>query len=194
MWPFCFACLQRIIVVFFFACLFYFVWMSGNTSVWTLDMHDKKSCCWLWTSCGQAEQKSIGGTHYFFLTLGGQSLIGKSHLIHTCLQKLSILFTKKDWSAAAMVGWDVHTEHTIWTCYYLSAKFIQWCSAMRCVCIAKMGLGVGRRAGLPVTLYNICHARQLSLALLIRLYKKNVNKKYKSPQGSPAAPHTTSLK
>lgn len=24
--------------------------------------------------CGQAEQKSIGRTHYFFLTLGGQSL------------------------------------------------------------------------------------------------------------------------
>lgn len=84
-----------------------------------------------------------------------------------------------------MVAWGIHWEQTISACHYFSAKFAQWGSAMRCVCIVKMGLGARRRARLPVSLCNFSPAGRPSVVLLIGHYKKNVNKK--SLLGSPAA-------
>lgn len=124
----------------FFTCLVSFG-LTYNTSVWLLDIRviwEHTAYCTL-VCLRQEEQKSIEKTRSSpFPWAAKVWLIEKSYLQNT--QKTSLHHICTD-SVEVMVAWGIHWEQTISTCHYFSVKFVQWDSAMRCVCIAKMGLG-----------------------------------------------------
>lgn len=93
-------------LLFFVACLFYFVRMSGNTPVWTLDM-----------------QKSIGRTHCFFLTLGCRSLSHRKILFSKHQSAISERFFTNKLDLAETSTQSKQSG----LYYYFSAKF---CSVM----------------------------------------------------------------